>query len=90
MTNQVVLVLDFGGQYKELIARRVRECKVNSVIKPGDMPIDEIKQMAPIEIILTGGPNSVYDEKSPKCKRELFDLGIPVFGIAMGCSSWRI
>ena len=84
MTNQVVLVLDFGGPSNELIARRVRECKVNSVITPGDMPIDEIKQMAPIGIILTGGPNSVYDESSPKCGRELFSLGIPVLGICYG------
>ncbi len=84
MTNQLVLVLDFGGQYKELIARRVRECRVSSVIKPGNMPIEDIKEMAPIGIILTGGPSSVYDDKSPKCDRELFDLGIPVMGICYG------
>lgn len=60
MSNQLVLVLDFGGQYKELIARRVRECNVYSLIKPGNMPLDEIKAMNPIGIILTGGPDSVY------------------------------
>ena len=67
--NQLVLVLDFGGQYKELIARRVRECGVYSFIKPGDTPIEEIKAMKPIGIILTGGPSSVYDEASPKCSK---------------------
>lgn len=82
--NQLVLVLDFGGQYKELIARRVRECGVYSFIKPGDTPIDEIKSMEPIGIILTGGPSSVYDDASPKCSAELFELGIPVLGICYG------
>lgn len=82
--NQLVLVLDFGGQYKELIARRVRECGVYSFIKPGDTPIDEIKSMEPIGIILTGGPSSVYDDSSPKCSAELFELGIPVLGICYG------
>ena len=57
--SQTVLILDFGGQYKELIARRVRECKVYSEIKPGDIAIDEIRKINPIGIILTGGPNSV-------------------------------
>lgn len=84
MNNQTVLVLDFGGQYKELIARRVRECHVYSIIKPGEMSVDEIKHMAPIGIILTGGPNSVYDDKSPKCDPEIFSLGIPVLGICYG------
>ena len=84
MTSQTVLVLDFGGQYKELIARRVRECKVYSRIEPGNMPIDEIKKLAPIGIILTGGPNSVYDPDSPKCAPEILDLGIPVLGICYG------
>lgn len=84
MKQQVVIVLDFGGQYKELIARRVRECKVLSIIMPGYTSIEEIKKMDPIGIILTGGPNSVYDEKSPKCDKELFNLGIPVLGICYG------
>ena len=84
MAEQIVIVLDFGGQYKELIARRVRECKVNSIIKPGNMPIEEIKKIAPIGIILTGGPNSVYSDASPKCSAELFSLGIPVMGICYG------
>lgn len=84
MSNQLVLVLDFGGQYKELIARRVRECNVYSLIKPGNMPLDEIKAMNPIGIILTGGPDSVYRDGSPKCDPKLFDCGIPVLGICYG------
>lgn len=82
--NQTILVLDFGGQYKELIARRVREMNVLSIIKPGDMPIEEIKQMNPIGIILTGGPNSVYAENAPTCRKELFETGIPILGICYG------
>lgn len=82
--NQLVLILDFGGQYKELIARRVRECGVYSEIKPGDMPLDKIREMAPIGIILTGGPNSVYLPESPKCDPALFDMGIPMLGICYG------
>ena len=82
---QKVLILDFGGQYKELIARRVRECGVYSLIEDGDMPLEDIKKLDPIGIIFTGGPNSVYDEKSPKCDPALLKLGIPVLGICYGC-----
>ena len=84
MQNQTVLVLDFGGQYKELISRRTRECNVYSIIQPGNMPLEEIKKLAPIGIILTGGPNSVYAEAAPKCDPALFDLGIPILGICYG------
>ena len=84
MDNQLVIVLDFGGQYKELIARRVRECKVASVIKPGSLTPDEIKAMEPIGIILTGGPDSVYDPSSPKYDPKLFELDIPILGICYG------
>lgn len=84
MDNQLVIVLDFGGQYKELIARRVRECKVASVIKPGSMAPDDIKALGPIGIILTGGPDSVYGDDSPKCDPKLFELGIPILGICYG------
>ncbi len=84
MNNQTVLVLDFGGQYKELIARRVRECHVYSVIKSGSISAKEIREISPIGIILTGGPNSVYEENSPKCDPEIFSLGIPVLGICYG------
>ncbi|MGN1345944.1 MAG: glutamine-hydrolyzing GMP synthase [Eubacteriales bacterium] len=84
MANQTVLILDFGGQYKELIARRVRECGVYSVIEPGDMPLSEIRKLSPIGIILTGGPNSVYLPDSPSCDPEIFSLGIPLLGICYG------
>ena len=76
--------MDFGGQYKELIARRIREMHVLSIIKPGDMPVDEIKKMNPIGIVLTGGPNSVYGENAPTCDKALFELGIPILGICYG------
>lgn len=81
---QTVLILDFGGQYKELIARRVRECHVYSVVKPWTFSLEQIRQLDPIGIILTGGPNSVYEATSPHCDRALFDLGIPVLGICYG------
>ncbi len=84
MQNQIALVLDFGGQYKELICRTVRECNVLSIIKPSDITIEEIKQINPICIIFTGGPNSVYLEDSPKCDRRVFDLNIPLLGICYG------
>ncbi len=82
--NQTVIVLDFGGQYKELIARRVRECGVYSVIKPGDTPLKKLLELNPIGIITTGGPLSVYGGESPKCEPELFKSGIPVLGICYG------
>lgn len=82
--EQTVLVLDFGGQYKELIARRVRECKVNSQILSGSTKIEKIKEIDPIGIILTGGPHSVYEESSPHAVKELFELGIPILGICYG------
>ena len=84
MNNQTVLVLDFGGQYKELIARRIREMHVLSIIKSGDMPVDEIKKINPIGIVLTGGPNSVYGADAPTCDKALFELGIPILGICYG------
>ncbi|MCM1306819.1 MAG: glutamine-hydrolyzing GMP synthase [Bacteroides sp.] len=83
-TNQTVVVLDFGGQYKELIARRVRELNVHSQILSGATPIEKLKEIAPIGIILTGGPHSVYEESSPHTVKELFELGIPVLGICYG------
>ena len=84
MDNQTVVILDFGGQYKELIARRVRECGVYSVIKPCDVSIETLREMHPIGIIFTGGPNSVYLPDSPTCSRDIFDLGVPVLGICYG------
>ncbi|MBZ4671313.1 MAG: hypothetical protein PWQ76_561 [Clostridiales bacterium] len=84
MSHQQVIVLDFGGQYNQLIARRVRECGVYCEVKPCKTPIEEIKKANPVGIIFTGGPNSVYDENSPKVSREIFELGIPVLGICYG------
>lgn len=83
--HQLVLVLDFGGQYNQLIARRVREHHVYCEVKSYKTPIEEIRAMHPIGIIFTGGPNSVYEENSPHCSNEIFELGIPVLGICYGC-----
>ena len=85
MQNQRVLVLDFGGQYNQLIARRVRECNVYCEVKPHSMTIDEIKAYDPIGIIFTGGPNSVYLESSPHVDPEIFTWGVPILGICYGC-----
>lgn len=84
MQHEKILVLDFGGQYNQLIARRVRDLKVYCDLKPCDMTVEEIKAYAPIGIIFTGGPNSVYDEASPHIPREILELGIPVLGICYG------
>ncbi len=86
MTNhQFVLVLDFGGQYNQLIARRVRECGVYCEVKPYTTPIAELKALNPIGIIFTGGPNSVYLETSPHVDPEIFTWGVPILGICYGC-----
>ena len=92
MAAQTVLILDFGGQYKELIARRVRECGVYSVVKPGDISLDKIREIDPIGIILTGGPNSVYKKESPHCDKAILDMGLPVLGICYGMQllSWSL
>lgn len=84
MGHQYVLVLDFGGQYNQLIARRVRECGVYCEVHPYTMSIEKIKEKNPVGIIFTGGPNSVYDENSPQCGKEIFELGVPVLGICYG------
>ena len=80
-----VLVLDFGGQYNQLIARRVRECNVYCEVKPYSMTMDAIREFAPIGIIFTGGPGSVYEAGSPQVDPEIFRLGIPILGICYGC-----
>ena len=85
MKHQSVLILDFGGQYNQLIARRVRECSVYCELKPYTVSIDEIRAFDPIGIIFTGGPNSVYDESSPHVDPRIFSLGIPILGICYGC-----
>ena len=78
MDKEKVIVIDFGGQYNQLVARRVRECNVYCEIYSYRTGIEEIKAMAPKGIILTGGPNSCYEEDSPTYSKELFELGIPV------------
>ncbi|MCL2044106.1 MAG: glutamine-hydrolyzing GMP synthase [Treponema sp.] len=82
--NELVLVLDFGGQYKELIAGAVRKLSVYSEIKPGHLRAAEIRRINPIGIILTGGPNSVYLPDSAQCDPAIFTLGIPILGICYG------
>ncbi len=84
MTEEMILVLDFGGQYNQLIARRVRECNVYAEVHPYTVTLDQIREMNPKGIIFTGGPNSVYDEASPHYENGIFDLGIPILGICYG------
>lgn len=85
MQNEKILVLDFGGQYNQLIARRVRECNVYCEVHPYSMSIEKIKEFQPKGIIFTGGPNSVYGEDSPLCDKRIFELGYPILGICYGC-----
>ncbi|MEE3333388.1 MAG: glutamine-hydrolyzing GMP synthase [Ruminococcus sp.] len=83
--TEKILVLDFGGQYNQLIARRVRDNNVFAEIKPYTTPIEEIKKENYKGIIFTGGPNSVYDMSSPHYDKEILELGVPVLGICYGC-----
>ena len=85
MEKEMVIVLDFGGQYNQLIARRVRECNVYCEVLPYYTDLDKIKEIAPKGIILTGGPASVYAPDAPSYDPALFKLGIPVLGICYGC-----
>ncbi len=82
--QEKIIVIDFGGQYNQLIARRVRECNVYCEIYSYKTELDKIKAMNPTGIILTGGPNSCYEENAPSCTRELFELGVPVLGLCYG------
>jgi GMP synthase (glutamine-hydrolysing) len=84
MNHELIIVLDFGGQYNQLIARRVRESNVYCEVHPYDLSLEKIKAMQPKGIIFTGGPNSVYAENSPICDKALFELGIPILGICYG------
>ncbi len=84
MDKETVIVLDFGGQYNQLIARRVRECNVYCEVHPYTMSLEEIAKMNPKGIIFTGGPNSVYAEDSPSCDKAIFEMGIPILGICYG------
>ena len=85
MKHEHVLVLDFGGQYNQLIARRVRECGVYCEVKPYTTPLAELKALDPIGIIFTGGPNSVYLDTSPHVDPDIFTWGVPILGICYGC-----
>lgn len=84
MEKEMIIVLDFGGQYNQLIARRVRECNVYCEVHPYSLSLEKIREMNPKGIIFTGGPNSVYKEESPRCPKEIFDMGIPILGICYG------
>lgn len=85
MSHQTVIVLDFGGQYDQLIARRVRELGVYCEVKPYTAPLAELEALAPIGIIFTGGPGSVYDPAAPHADPALFTWGVPILGICYGC-----
>ena len=82
---QKILILDFGGQYNQLIARRVRECNVYCEVKPWTTPLAELRAFGPVGIIFTGGPQSVYLEDSPRVDPDIFTWGVPILGICYGC-----
>lgn len=84
MEKELVIIVDFGGQYAQLIARRVRESRVYCEIVPYDEALERIKKANPKGIIFSGGPNSVYDERAPKIDKEIFELNIPILGICYG------
>src|SRR5207302_9127725 len=79
-----VVVLDFGGQYTQLIARRIREQQVFSSVLPCTTTLDEIHKLEPCGLVLSGGPSSVYDPEAPKCDPGVLSLGVPVLGICYG------
>ena len=84
MNQEKIIVIDFGGQYNQLVARRVRECHVYCEIYSYRTPVEQIRSMDPAGIILTGGPSSCYEEGAATCGPELFDLGVPVLGLCYG------
>ncbi len=84
MQDEKIIVLDFGGQYNQLIARRVRESNVYCEVHPYNIGVDKIKEINPKGIIFTGGPNSVYGDDSPQCDLEIYKLGIPILGLCYG------
>ena len=85
MKREAVLIIDFGGQYDQLIARRVREQNVYCELRPCTVTLEEIRAFDPIGIIFTGGPDSVYDERAPHADPGIFTLGVPILGICYGC-----
>ncbi len=84
MDTQSIVVLDFGAQYSQLIARRIREQSIFSVVLPCNASLDEIRSYSPVGIILSGGPSSVYDKDAPVTEKGIFDLGLPILGICYG------
>ena len=80
----MIVIIDFGSQFNQLIARRVRECRVYCQIEPPTVTADQIRTWAPEGIILSGGPSSIYEKNSPRVDAGIFDLGIPVLGICYG------
>ncbi|MBM3847538.1 MAG: GMP synthase (glutamine-hydrolyzing), partial [Verrucomicrobia bacterium] len=82
--NEQIVILDFGSQYTQVIARRIRECSVYSVILPHNTPAQRIAELAPKGIILSGGPCSVYSEDAPLPDKRIFQLGVPMLGICYG------
>ena len=84
MEKEEILIIDFGGQYNQLIARRVREQNVFCEVVPHTISIEKIKEKNPRGIIFTGGPSSIYAEDAPKCDEKIFNLGIPILGICYG------
>lgn len=84
LNRQMIAILDFGSQYSELIARRIRETQVYSEVLSYRTTAEQLRQLSPKGIILSGGPNSVYDEGAPHCDREIWRLGIPILGVCYG------
>ena len=84
METQSIVVLDFGAQYSQLIARRIRELNVFSAVLPCNATLEEIRSYSPVGIILSGGPSSVYDKDAPVADPGIFDSGLPVLGICYG------
>ena len=82
--HELIVVLDFGGQYNQLIARRVRECSVYCEVHPHTLPLEKLRELAPKAVIFTGGPESVYKEEAARYSKEIFSLGIPLLGICYG------
>src|SRR5438445_4751925 len=82
--DEVIPILDFGSQYAQLIARRVREKGVYSELVRPDISVDELRKLNPKGIILSGGPSSVYEPNAPRCDPKIFDIGVPILGICYG------
>src|SRR4051812_30886532 len=85
-----VLVLDFGGQYSQLIARRIRECGVFAEMLPANTPVEKIQERKPKGLVLSGGPASVYDPEAPKFPTQLLDLDVPTLGICYGMQAMAL